>query len=27
VHAKDNDVLEAVSTGPTLLTRFDGEWW
>ena len=27
VHAKDNDVLEAVSTGPTLLTRLDGEWW
>jgi hypothetical protein len=27
VHAKDNDVLEAVTTGPTLLTRFDGEWW
>jgi hypothetical protein len=27
VHAKDLDVLEAVSTGPTLLSRFDGEWW
>jgi hypothetical protein len=27
VHAKDNEVLEAVATGPTLLTRFDGEWW
>jgi hypothetical protein len=27
VHARDNGVLEAVSTGPTLLTRLDGEWW
>ena len=27
VHAKDTAVLEAVATGPTLLTRFDGEWW
>jgi hypothetical protein len=27
VHAKDLKVLEAVSTGPTLLSRLDGEWW
>lgn len=27
VHAKDTSVLEAVTTGPTLLTRLDGEWW
>ena len=27
LHAQDNDILEAVSTGPTLLTRLDGEWW
>jgi len=27
LHAKEHAVLEAVSTGPTLLTRLDGEWW
>lgn len=27
VHAKEHAVLEAISTGPTLLTRLDGEWW
>jgi GNAT superfamily N-acetyltransferase len=27
VHARDLQVLEAVSTGPALLTRLDGEWW
>ena len=27
VHAQDTKILDAVATGPTLLTRFDGEWW
>jgi hypothetical protein len=27
VHAPDQAVLEAVTTGPSLLTRLDGEWW
>jgi hypothetical protein len=27
VHAQDTAVLEAHATGPSLLTRLDGEWW
>src|SRR5215213_319390 len=27
VHAPDQAVLDAVTTGPSLLTRLDGEWW
>jgi hypothetical protein len=27
VHARDTKVLDALATGPALLTRLDGEWW
>ena len=27
VHAQDTKVLDALATGPALLTRLDGEWW
>jgi hypothetical protein len=27
VHAQDTKLLDALATGPALLTRLDGEWW
>ena len=27
VHAQDLKVLNALASGPSLLTRLDGEWW
>jgi hypothetical protein len=27
IHAKDTDLLGAVTSGHALLTRLEGEWW
>jgi hypothetical protein len=27
IHARDTDLLGAVTSGHALLTRLDGEWW